>query len=126
MSQAQLYLYDPSITDRIPWRPATVADFNASLASGSPQAPVNGNVTTSASNIAEANGDRTAIYIHNHATNTGSIKVNFGADATTTSAIYQIDPGITLDVDSALAKTRISAIAMSGAAQYTILEVLNG
>lgn len=97
----------------------------SSGSTGTPQTPVNGTVTTTASFIAYGNENRTAIFIHNHGE--VAIKVNFNAVAGLKSAIYQIPPGLTLVEDTILASSGVSAIAEGFGAEtanYTLIEVL--
>ena len=92
---------------------------------GTPQTPVNGTVTTTPNFIAYGNENRTAVFIHNHGT--VAIKINFGAPASSVSAIYLIPPGMTLVEETILASMGISAIAEGFGAEtatYTLIEVI--
>ena len=90
-----------------------------------PQPPANGTASTTAADIVAANRDRKAIFIYNNDKDNG-IYLNFGADASTQSAIYYLEPGLTLLEDTVLAQMRISAVSAAGTVNYTYLEVLGG
>ena len=101
---------------------AVESSSGAGPAATQPQTPVNGTVAGRAEDIVTANPNRTAIFIHNHGES--SLKLNFGADVALNSAIYQVDPGMTLVEDTVLATLRISALATPGTTEFTFLEVI--
>ena len=82
-----------------------------------------GTLTTTSTQLVGSNSNRLAIAIANLDL-TNYIYINFGnADASTTSALFIIAPGETIEFRDR-AKSRINAIASGGAINYTVQSAL--
>lgn len=120
MSQAQLYLYDPTLRDRSPWRPATTADFSGNGSGG--QTPTGNSITyinanyssaIAAANIpqdlATANPNRDRLTIQN-LDSTDVLLIGVGEDAESGRS-YEIEPRGLGILEEGEADKRISVLS---------------